>query len=84
MEDVRSDLNALEQLINLLVRHLLAELGEDISQLSGTDITVPFLVENLETTDKLLYNEKKRRAGQQRIPMMGWRMMFAYPGCQRA
>lgn len=72
VEDVRSDLNALEQLINLLVRHLLAELGEDISQLSSTDITVSFLVENLETTDKLLYNErKKRRADQQRIPMMG-------------
>ena len=61
MKDVRSDLNALEQLINLLVRHLLAELGEDISQLSGTDITVSFLVENLETTDKLLYNGKKKK-----------------------
>ena len=56
MEDVRSDLNTLEQLINLLVRHLLTELGENISQLSSADIAVPFLIEDLETTDKLLYD----------------------------
>lgn len=59
MEDVRSDLNALEQLVNLLVRHLLAELGEDISQLSSTDIAVSFFIKDLETTDKLLYDPKK-------------------------
>ena len=56
MEDIRSDLNALEQLINLLVRHLLTELSENISQLSSTDITVSFLIEDLEPADKLLYN----------------------------
>ena len=56
MEDVRSDLNTFEQLINLLVCHLLTELGENISQLSSTDITVPFLIKDLESTDKLLYN----------------------------
>lgn len=54
MEDVRSDLNALEQLVNLLVRHLLTELGEDISQFSSTNVTVSFLVEDLESPDKLL------------------------------
>jgi len=56
VEDVRSDLNTFEQLINLLVCHLLTELGENISQLSSTDITVPFLIKDLESTDKLLYN----------------------------
>ena len=56
VEDVRSDLNALEQLVNLLVRHLLTELGEDISQLSSADVTISFLIKHLETTDKLLYS----------------------------
>ena len=56
MEDVRSDLNTFEQLINLLVRHLLTKLGENISQLSSADITVPFLIKDLESTDKLLYD----------------------------
>ena len=60
MKDVRSDLNAFEQLIDLLVRHLLTELGENVSQLSSADITVPFLIEDLETTDKLLYNPRNQ------------------------
>lgn len=56
VEGARSDLNTLEQLINLLVRHLLAELGEDISQLSGTNEAISFLIKDLETADKFLYN----------------------------
>jgi len=62
VEDVRSDLDALEQLINLLIRHLLAKLGEDVSQLSSTNVTVSFLIEDLETTDKLLYIPKKTKS----------------------
>ena len=54
VESVRSDLNTLEQLIDLLVRHLFTKLGEDVSQLSSTNVTVPFLIEDLETTDELL------------------------------
>lgn len=54
VKDVRSNLNSLEQLIDLLVRHLLTELGEDISQFSSTNVTVSFLVEDLESPDKLL------------------------------
>jgi len=60
VENVRSDLNALEQLIDLLVRHLLAELGENVSQLPSTDVTVSFLVEYLKTTDEFLYNRETR------------------------
>ena len=58
MEDVRPNLNALEQLINLLVRHLLAELGEHVSQLPGTNVAVSFLIKDLKTADKLLYNPR--------------------------
>lgn len=57
MEDIRSDLNTLEQFVNLFVRHLLTELCEDISQLSSTNVTIPFLIKHLETTDKLLYDQ---------------------------
>lgn len=60
VEDVRSDLNALEQLINLLVCHLLTELREDISQLSSTDVAVSLFIKNLETADKLLYSPETR------------------------
>jgi len=56
VEDTRSDLNTLEQLIDLLVRHLLTELGEDVSQLSSADVTVSFFIKYLETTDELLYS----------------------------
>ena len=71
MEDVRSDLNTFEQLINLLVRHLLTKLGENISQLSSADITVPFLIKDLESTDKLLY-DPKTRADQQNLSAVWW------------
>ena len=54
MEDLRPNLNALEQLVNLLVRHLFAKLGKNISQLSSTDVTVPFLIKYLESADKFL------------------------------
>ena len=57
VEDVRPDLNALEQLVNLFVRHLLTELGEHVSQLPSTNVTVSFLIKDLKTADKLLYNQ---------------------------
>ena len=82
MEDVRSDLNALEQLVNLLVRHLFTELSEDISQLSSANVTVSFLIKDLETTDKFLYSPKTG-IDQQRFSMVGWRMRFTYLGYQR-
>jgi len=82
VEDVRSDLNALEQLVNLLVRHLFTELSEDISQLSSANVTVSFLIKDLETTDKFLYSPKTG-IDQQRFSMVGWRMRFTYLGYQR-
>ena len=54
MGDARSDLNTLEQLIDLLVRHLLTELGEDVSQLPSANVTVSFFIKYLETADELL------------------------------
>lgn len=56
MEGARSDLNTLEQFIDLLIRHLLTELGEDVSQLSSADVTISFFIEYLETADELLYS----------------------------
>ncbi len=54
LEDSRSDLNTLEQLVNLFVRHLLTELCEDVAKLSGTNEAISFLVEYLEATDEFL------------------------------
>lgn len=48
------DRETLEQLIDLLVAHLLAELGEDISELASADEAVTGLVENLEALDELV------------------------------
>jgi hypothetical protein len=45
---------ALEELVDLLVRHLLAELGEDVAELAGADHAVAGLVEHLEALDELL------------------------------
>jgi hypothetical protein len=50
---IRPHLHALKQLIHLLVRHLLAQLREDIAQLARADEPVPFLVEHLEAADEL-------------------------------
>ena len=52
--DLRSNLGALQELVYLLVRHLLSELRQDISQLAGTNESVSFLVKHLESTDELL------------------------------
>ena len=57
VEDLRSDLHTLEQFINLLVRHFLTKLGENVSQLSCANVAISFLIKDLETTDKLLYNK---------------------------
>ena len=44
----------LQELVDFLVAHLLAELCQDVSQLSGADETVSGLVEDLETFDELV------------------------------
>ena len=46
---------SLQQLIHLLVRHLLSELSQDVSQLASTDKAVPDLVKHLEPLDELVY-----------------------------
>jgi len=48
------DGEALEELVDLLVRHLLAELGEDVAELTGADEAVACLVEDLEALDELV------------------------------
>lgn len=44
----------LQQLIDLLIRHLLPQLRQDVSQLSGANKAVPGLVEDLEAFDELV------------------------------
>lgn len=51
---VRANLDTLQELINLLVRHLLAQLCQNVSQLSSTDESIVLLVEHLETADEFL------------------------------
>ena len=46
---------SLQELIDFLVAHLLAELCQDVSQLSGADETVSGFVEDLETFDEFVY-----------------------------
>ena len=53
-DNSRADLNPLQQFVYLIIRHLLSQLRQDISQLSSTDEPVPFFVEYLEPTDELL------------------------------
>ena len=50
----RARVDRLEQLVDLLVRHLLAQLREHVPQLTGADEPVALLVEHLEATDELL------------------------------
>lgn len=52
--DSRANLDTLEQLVHLLVRHLLAELREHVAQLADADEAVAFFVEYLEAADELL------------------------------
>lgn len=40
--------DSLEQLVHLLLRHLLAEVGEDVLELADADVACHVLVEHLE------------------------------------
>jgi 2-(3-amino-3-carboxypropyl)histidine synthase len=55
---------ALEEFVDLLVGHLLAELGEDVAELAGADKAVAGLVKHLEALDKLV-------GGAGRLPPVG-------------
>lgn len=81
VEDARSDLNTLEQFIDLLVRHLFTELSEDVSQLSSANVTVSFLIKYLETTDELLYSPG---TGTRSTKPPSDRVRFTYPVFQQA
>lgn len=48
------DGEALEELVDLVVGHLLAQLGEDVAQLAGANEAVAGLVEHLEALDELV------------------------------
>lgn len=50
---LRPNWYTLQQLINLLVRHLLAELRQDVSKLARTNEPVALFIKDLETTDEL-------------------------------
>ena len=50
----RSDLHPFQQLIDLFVRHLLAQLRKDVSELACSNEAVALFIEDLETTDELL------------------------------
>lgn len=52
---LRVNLDALEQLIHLIVAELLTQAGEYISQLSCTDETVAILIKHLEAANELLW-----------------------------
>jgi len=47
--------NGLEQLIHLVIAHLLAKICEDVSKLTNTDKSGHLLVEDLETTAVLFW-----------------------------
>lgn len=49
------DWETLEELIDFLVGHLLAELSEDVAQLAGANEAVTRLVEDLEALDELVW-----------------------------
>jgi len=48
-------INSLEQLIHLIVTHLLAEIRQDIPELTDTDETSHLLVEDLESAAVLFW-----------------------------
>jgi hypothetical protein len=52
--NVPSDLYTLEELVDLFVAQSLAQRGQDVAELTNTDVSAPLLVENLETSDKVL------------------------------
>lgn len=51
---LRAYLYTLKKLVHFFVRHLLAQLGQHIPQLAGTDVPIAFFVEHLEASDKLV------------------------------
>ena len=59
--DLRSNLGALQELVYLLVRHLLSQLGEHVTQFTRTNEAVSLLVENLEASDELLCGSRNIR-----------------------
>ena len=58
VKHLRPSLDTLEEFVDLLVCHLLAELGEHVSQLASTDEAIAFLIEDLEATNEFLYTNK--------------------------
>lgn len=51
---VISNLHALQEFVHFLVTQLLAQAGENVAQLTCTDVAISFLVKDLETADKFL------------------------------
>jgi hypothetical protein len=51
----RASINSLQQLIDLVVRHLLAQVGENILELADTNEARHVLVKDLEATAILLW-----------------------------
>ena len=59
--DLRSNLGALQELVYLLVRHLLSQLGEHVTQFTRTNEAVSLLVEYLKTSNELLCGSRSIR-----------------------
>ena len=59
--DLRSNLGALQELVYLLVRHLLSQLGEHVTQFTRTNEAVSLLVKYLETSNELLCGSRSIR-----------------------
>lgn len=51
---IRANRDTFKQLVDFLIRHLLSQLCEHISELSGANVSVSLLVEHLESADELL------------------------------
>ena len=51
----RTSINSLKQLINLLIRHLLTQIRENIPQLSDTNKPGQVLIEHLESATVFLW-----------------------------
>ena len=67
MLNVRADLHAPEQLVYLFIRHFLAQLCEHVSKLASPDEPVPFLVEDLEPADELVYDGDGNEATERSV-----------------
>lgn len=53
-EDLRANLNSLQELIYFFIRHLLPQLREYVSKFTSSDEAITLFVKYLETTDKFL------------------------------